>query len=105
MESDAMPSAKIDYAPIRNDKCVNIRLCLDNCALDSLNFTLEHYGVQGKICLYATRMAPIRDFGKVRRLEVDTAPCAHVEGAKAEVDGVGTGIKRSLQAGEITCRS
>ena len=104
VELDAVPSAKRDDPPVGDDEGVDPGLRGDDQPLDLLRLVLEHDRVQGQIGLNDPLTTASRDFGKIGLGEVDSAPGAHVERAEAEVDGVGAGVDRGLQTGEISCR-
>ena len=104
-----MPPAQRDHPPVRDDERVDMRLCRDDDAFDFSGFALEHYRVERQVAAHrgaagGDRLAAPAYLWQVSVLEVDTAPCTHVEGAEAEVYGVRASVDRRLQAGEVAGR-
>ena len=104
VKSDAMLPAKGYHPPIGHDKSVHIRFCGDYGMFDAIYLTLEHYGVESQIGFHSAFAAAAGYFGQVTFFEVYAAARTHIESAEAEIDGIGTSVKRGLQTCEIACR-
>ena len=103
VKSHAVFAAKRNHPPVGDDESVDIRFRGDDRLLDIVDLAFEHDGVQGEIAFDQACATP-GDFGEVFKFEIDAAAGAHVEDAESEINGIGTGVNRGLQAGKIPGR-